>query len=786
MSNREELNQGKKRETIDWKQKGLGWIPSYPDIRDYQLGDQNIQEKGTLKKDSNTDSIESLTTALIVTLEALNTLDYPKKDTIQKKLSEHVEVLQEKILGKIDFAAARAYKILRAGVDAPEEITKLKTCLSILMKYGCIGDRFQATIKEFLKWFSDKQFDETTQALVKEFQRKHLLESDGVVGLDTYDALSQALSDPREISQKQDSDRSSNNNHKAVLISVPSLIPEEIFEFIRYNLESIKFKQIQHYKTGPSENIEKYEGLREEFRTYLKTTLGEHEIEHVDLGKSNSVIKLDEFIEVFENEFSVVDPVVSLILQTITPVAQFDSFEDAMQKGIENFFRYLGLNDALLSRYLGFDHASQSTQQLENLDPNLRKLAIEAMTKARELAKQGKEQVVAEWQKAKKKLEVIIEQDDKKKIETEIRCCIVTLYFYFLLDLLEDGNLPSPPRSSQSSIFNKKEFFEIIPGSTDDSKGPTSEIFSFPELQVPVSKRLYTTRKWLDQSRPRKYILLPGAVDLSFWCSEIEDQEFLNSCTAFAGITLLEYFANRSLGKYTDVSPLFLYKTARNLMHYTGDTGASVRDTMKAMALFGVPPEKYWPYDEERVDEEPPSFCYSFAQNYQALKYFRLDYAGISKETLLFQIKVVLAAGFPCMFGFTTYMSAYEELNTTNGYFPFPCKNRDQVVRDKVVGGHAVVAVGYSDYKQLSNNDQPGALLIRNSWGPAWGQGGYGWLPYSYVLGGLTGDWWSMLKSEWFDEDHFGLGTPAWTSNVRTPRREEELEREDDERRTRR
>ena len=257
-------------------------------------------------------------------------------------------------------------------------------------------------------------------------------------------------------------------------------------------------------------------------------------------------------------------------------------------------------------------------------------------------------------------------------------------------------------------------------------------------------------------------VILPDFIDLSLWCSEIEDQGSLNSCTASAAIALMEYFQKKSFGKYIDGSRLFLYKATRNLMQIEGNVGTSIRNTMKAMALFGVPPEEYWPYDEAKVNVEPNPFCYAFAQSYQALKYFRLDPAGITNKVLLAQIKAILVSGFPCVFGFTLYSSIYDESNP-RGHIPYPHQ------RDKAEGGHSVVAVGYDDYKVIKNADDDettGALLIRNSWGSRWGEGGYGWLPYEYVLRGLTADWWSLLSSEWFDTEQFGLGGGDWTDNV--------------------
>ncbi len=247
---------------------------------------------------------------------------------------------------------------------------------------------------------------------------------------------------------------------------------------------------------------------------------------------------------------------------------------------------------------------------------------------------------------------------------------------------------------------------------------------------------------------------LPPAVDLRAWCSPVEDQGQLGSCTANAGVGVVEYFERRAFGKHIDASRLFLYKVTRSLDHQTGDTGAYLRTTMGGLVLFGVPPEEYWPYTIADFDKEPSAFCYAFAQNYQAISYYRLDPPGIAKDALLNQIKTNLAGGLPSMFGFTVY-SSYSQAATT-GKIPFPVKG------DKIVGGHAIAAVGYDDNLRIKNTapgavETKGALLFRNSWGTTWGDHGYGWLPYDYVLKELAVDWWSLIKNEWVDTKQFGL-----------------------------
>ncbi len=214
-----------------------------------------------------------------------------------------------------------------------------------------------------------------------------------------------------------------------------------------------------------------------------------------------------------------------------------------------------------------------------------------------------------------------------------------------------------------------------------------------------------------------------SSVDLRQWCSPVENQLSLGSCTAHAGIGIVEYYEKRAFNKHIEGSRLFLYKVTRNLMQVTGDTGAWLREVMGAFALCGVPDEKYWPYNVADFDKEPNAFIYSIADNYEALKYFCHDPQGakVPYPAVLDSVKKYLEAGIPSMFGFWGFPSF--DKSDTKGGIPYPDEG------ESAEWGHAIVAVGYDDAKKIKNLDNnketTGAFLIRNSWGKEWGDKGY-------------------------------------------------------------
>lgn len=254
-------------------------------------------------------------------------------------------------------------------------------------------------------------------------------------------------------------------------------------------------------------------------------------------------------------------------------------------------------------------------------------------------------------------------------------------------------------------------------------------------------------------SAPRVGAAPPTAFSLRAKCGPVEDQGALNACTAHAAAALMNLVQAHLNERDVAGSRMFLYKVSRNLLQKTGDSGAYLRTAAGALALFGLPPEKYWTYDPALLDVEPPGFCYQLGQNYRASSYFRIDSQGVEAAAVVQRIKVLLRQGLPAMLGYTVFFGAEFQARAGAG-IPLPLST------DLKVGGHALMICGYDDAKVVANTStggatSTGAFLIQNSRGVGWGDQGFGWLPYDYLLKGLASDVWSVINSDWVDLQPF-------------------------------
>ncbi len=236
------------------------------------------------------------------------------------------------------------------------------------------------------------------------------------------------------------------------------------------------------------------------------------------------------------------------------------------------------------------------------------------------------------------------------------------------------------------------------------------------------------------RSRSRK---LPAQVDLTEFFPEIVARHSLPISTSHACCALVEYFDRRTLGRITTRSPLFLYKMALKLASPAGQAGTDIRTTLKALARFGLPPERYWPSEESRFDNEPDPSLYWLGEQFRSIRYFRLDSRNSNGVATLDTVRFFLAAGFPCVLGFSAPESISDEPDIP--YNP---------ATESICEGHAAVAVGYDDRRLTVTR---GSLLIRCSVGVTWNHPEYRWLPYRYVEEQLAVDFWTLLRDGWLD-----------------------------------
>lgn len=222
-------------------------------------------------------------------------------------------------------------------------------------------------------------------------------------------------------------------------------------------------------------------------------------------------------------------------------------------------------------------------------------------------------------------------------------------------------------------------------------------------------------------------ILLPKLVDLRPFCSSVEDQEDIGSCSGNAAAGALEYKDKKNDNKYREVSRLFIYYSAREYIDCINeDSGAYIRDVIRGIAKYGACDEELFPYNTKEFSTKPTDKAYKDALKRRIHSYYRI------KDDRVESVKQAVYAGNPVIFGFTIYtgFESEEVANTGKMWVPKPGEN--------AVGGHAVLIVGY--------NDNIKCFIVRNSWGNSWGDGGYFYMPYEYVANSdLSDDFWVIV-----------------------------------------
>jgi C1A family cysteine protease len=241
-----------------------------------------------------------------------------------------------------------------------------------------------------------------------------------------------------------------------------------------------------------------------------------------------------------------------------------------------------------------------------------------------------------------------------------------------------------------------------------------------------IMKKTYGWKPDLPDQRDFTYkvtapIALPPKVDLRPFCPPVYDQGQLGSCTgnAIAASVQFEQLKKKDPHAFMP-SRLFIYYNERVIEGTVKqDAGAMIRDGLKVVNNQGACTETTWPYVITKFANKPVAKAYT-----EGLKYKTKVYARVLQN--LNSLKTCLASGDPFVFGFTVYQSFESNTVAKTGIVPMPATN------EAVLGGHAVLCVGYDDSTQR--------FIVRNSWGPTWGIKGYFTFPYAYLTNNNLAD----------------------------------------------
>jgi len=250
-----------------------------------------------------------------------------------------------------------------------------------------------------------------------------------------------------------------------------------------------------------------------------------------------------------------------------------------------------------------------------------------------------------------------------------------------------------------------------------------------PQERVVQTDRKFNLAK--DKTDNRDYLFTAVAptslssVDMRQYCTTMEDQGRLGSCTGHAVTSAMEILLNKA-NKRIELSRLFVYYQARLLEGTASyDAGAYLRDAVKAANKWGASDERVWSYNIRLFNRPPAKAAYDDALKRRITEYRRCP--------TFVEVRASLAQGYPVVGGIIVYSSFLSAITTKTGTVPHPNKKKEAIL-----GGHALCFVGYDDAREV--------FIVKNSWGISWGDNGYGYIPYSIVKDTtLAMDFWAIV-----------------------------------------
>lgn len=203
-------------------------------------------------------------------------------------------------------------------------------------------------------------------------------------------------------------------------------------------------------------------------------------------------------------------------------------------------------------------------------------------------------------------------------------------------------------------------------------------------------------------------------VDLRKYFGPVYNQGDKGSCSAFSSTSWYSAWRVKHGYPWVEYSEDAQYAEERILEGtFPQDSGATIWDAVLVLATKGVMPESKDPYTDEDFNRIPSDKDFIPGSQLPLHLVRRLPLSRLVDYAM-----DALSNEMPILFGAAVFSELESEVTAQTGYLSMPAPY------EQPIGGHAMVAVGFDAAKRL--------FLIRNSWGPDWGIGGYFWMPFEY------------------------------------------------------
>ncbi len=202
-------------------------------------------------------------------------------------------------------------------------------------------------------------------------------------------------------------------------------------------------------------------------------------------------------------------------------------------------------------------------------------------------------------------------------------------------------------------------------------------------------------------------------VDLAYDFTVVKDQAQVGACSAFAVTSVMEYILKKNKCLTSDLSERFVYYNVRDINGRLEEQGAAVSEVINSMAQMGVCTETLCPYSAEHVNDRPSDEAYAEALKHRIIEAKNIPLVADIQHNID-QMRSAIAEGYPVIASF----KVFKEMESGLPFVAMPAEGEEGE-------NHAMVICGF--------DDDTGFFKVRNSWGVAFGEKGYCYMPYAYV-----------------------------------------------------